>query len=281
MLADYPWEEVKEYLDKLRRRTPAVRELVDFAERVLASQYDSSARPDLARLGARSRAGRNQGGSPLAAPAEFVVDPEAAVALFHRLVTLLRERGPEGEEAAAALGAAFRHGDPGTGQLLQGAVAGTVDLDQVAAAHRLAPELLDFLVRESVRPSLEACARELGTFVEEAAWLRPLCPLCGSEPRYGEVRAVETTAHRFLICGFCGWRWRYHRTGCVFCGQAEAKGVEYLFAEEDPRCKLECCAKCQRYLKLVDCKEYFDLIPFLEVLATPHLDLLAQERGYR
>lgn len=281
MLAEYPWEEVTEYLGKLRRRTPAVLELVDFAERVLAAQYAFPARPELARLGTGSRAGRNQTGSPLATPTEFVVDPEAAGSLFHRLVALFRERGQEGEEVAAVLSAAYRHGEPDTGQLLRGVVSGAVDLDRVAADHGLAPELLDFLVRESVRPSLECCARELGAFVEEAAWLRPICPVCGSEPRYGEVRAEETTAHRFLTCAFCGWRWRYYRTGCVFCGGTEAKAVEYLFAEEDPRCKLECCAKCQRYLKLVDCKEYFDLIPFLEVLATPHLDLLAQERGYR
>jgi hypothetical protein len=36
---------------------------------------------------------------------------------------------------------------------------------------------------------------------------------------------------------------------------------------------------CHRYLKLVDSKEFLGLIPEVEVLLTPHLDVAAVERG--
>ena len=54
-----------------------------------------------------------------------------------------------------------------------------------------------------------------------------------------------------------------------------------MLIEDDQRVKIEICQQCRRYIKVVDNKEFFGLIPFLEDLTTPHLDLLALERGYR
>ncbi len=104
--------------------------------------------------------------------------------------------------------------------------------------------------------------------------------MCGSAPATSEHRGQETTAHRYLHCGLCGCRWRFRRGECPFCGNRDHQRLTLLYDEADKRCKLEVCHACRRALKLVDNKDFFGLIPWLEDLGSPHLELIAAERGF-
>ena len=144
----------------------------------------------------------------------------------------------------------------------------------------LDPEILQTLAEASVRPSVQAVVQSLGSFVEYDRRLIAVCPVCGSVPEFAELRGQELGASRYLHCGFCGWAWPIRRLGCPFCDNKEHERLQTLIIENHLPCKLEVCEVCHPYLKLVDSKEFLSLIPEVEVLLTPHLDVAAVERGY-
>ncbi len=270
MLRDYSWEEIAEYLQKIRGRAAPLSEILDFHEKVLRRQYQAAAHPDVSGLSQKEREGRNRRGQPVAERREFTVDFASAESLFRALLDLVRERKGEVAEEAAELAALLQSERYRFPSLFEEGLQGEGDVTP----------LLGFLVRESLRPSVEACAAALGRLVEPDHWFQKICPVCGSAPRLAEVTKGEWTAHRTLHCSFCSWRWPYLRVGCPFCSTTDHRVLDILSVEEEQRCRLSLCTLCHRYIKEVDNKEFIGLIPFLEDLATPHLDLLAEERGY-
>lgn len=287
MLKDYPWEEIASYLQALRKRRVPLAELFDFYEKMLFEEYRSEAKPDVSALCGPHLEGKNRRGQPLVERPAFVIDLPSAEALFWRLALVVKARGREVGERVEWIEAAFQNvGEPLCGlpqleRLLQGAAAEEGYGERMAEGPDLDPELLTFLASWSIRPSVEACAKALIPFADLNAWYKRICPLCGSPPKMAELKGEKWTSLRSLLCAFCGMSWPYRRLGCPFCGNQDHQQLDLLYAEEDRRCRIETCGACQRYIKVVDNKEFFGLIPFLEDLATPHLDLLALERGFR
>ena len=111
-------------------------------------------------------------------------------------------------------------------------------------------------------------------------WRKAICPVCGSAPKFAELGGEALAASRYLHCGFCGWAWQVDRIGCPYCDNKNHNRLQTLIIEDYQQCKLEVCQECRRYLKVVDNREFIGLIPEIEDMATPHLDLAAIERGY-
>ena len=280
MLKDSSWEETAAAFEKARQRQPALSELLDFYEKLVKEQHAVTVNPASIPFDERllrSRAGR---GEPLLPRQEFPLDLPATEALFRTLCRLAKERGPEVRAAAEEIESATGWGGLDLQDLLRGTVAEEGYPFAVADQRGLDPELLNTLAEASIRPSLQAVAKTLGSFVENDRWLRSICPVCGSEPKCAELRGQELAAWRYLHCGFCGWAWPVRRLGCPFCENQDHNRLQTLIIENHLTCKLEVCDVCRRYLKLVDSKEFIGLIPEVEVLLTPHLDLAAMDRGY-
>ncbi len=278
-LRDRPWEEIAEYLEEVRRRRPALAEVVDLQGRILRVQHEAArALPDpTVDTAAEALARRNTQGLPVVPRSEFALDLAAAARLFSALLDALSAAGGETRERALAIRRGLESRVLDLTALLQAAVRG----EEGGRFGGLDPGPVRLLAEASIRPYAEALALALGRWVRDDRWNLPTCPVCGSPPRIAELRGAELAASRYLHCGFCGWAWGYRRSGCPFCENVDHRGIELLVVEDDPRCKIETCQRCRRYLKLVDNKEFFGLIPSLEDLTTPHLDLLALERGYR
>ncbi len=276
---DHSWEEIAEYLEGVRRRRPALGEVVDLQWRVLRAQHAAARELPAPVLdgGPERLAERNRLGLPVLPRGEFTIHWPAAAALFDALLASLTESGGEARERALPIQRAVGTGDLDVVALLRGTVRGGAE----GVMGGLDPDRLRFLAGASIRPYAEALARAMGRWVDGERWRRPVCPVCGSPPKVAELRGAELAASRYLHCGFCGWAWAYRRSACPFCGNQDHTGLELLLVEDDPRCKIETCQRCRRYLKLVDNKEFFGLVPFLEDLTTPHLDMLAIERGYQ
>ncbi|MFN3476054.1 MAG: formate dehydrogenase accessory protein FdhE [Candidatus Methylomirabilales bacterium] len=280
MLKDYPWEEIASYLQALRERRTPLAELLDFYEKVLYEVYRSGASPQTSALVGPHLEGRNRKGQTVVERSAFVIDLPKAEALFWRLAEVIKARGGEVGERIGLIEEAVKYGSLALARLLQGAVVEEGYVGGIAEEHNLDPELLAFLVSLSIRPSVEACAKALISFADLNAWYKRVCPLCGSPPKMAELKGEQWTSFRWLYCAFCGMSWPSRRLGCPFCGNQDHQQLNLLYAEEDRRCRIETCGACRRYIKVVDNKEFFGLIPFLEDLATPHLDLLALERGF-
>jgi FdhE protein len=140
-------------------------------------------------------------------------------------------------------------------------------------------DLVDLFLEESLRPALEKVVERYGKNIAKAGWAEGYCPICGKEPKIGEIREEE--GRRFLFCTQCGFEWRFTRIKCPFCGNEEQQTLAYFSIEGEEKYRVDVCNECKRYIKIVDfreSKEEADLD--VEDIATLHLDMLANEEGY-
>ncbi len=141
-------------------------------------------------------------------------------------------------------------------------------------------DLVDLFAEESLRPELEYIAEKYGAAVEKAGWSEGYCPICGKEPKIGEIRAEED-GRRYLFCNQCGFKWHFRRIKCPFCGNDEQHSLAYFAVEGEERHRVDVCNKCRRYIKIVELPKSSEE-PNLDVedIATLHLDMIAYDEGY-
>jgi len=141
-------------------------------------------------------------------------------------------------------------------------------------------DLIDLFTEESLRPELESVAQKYGEIVEKSGWSEGYCPICGKEPKIGEIRNEEE-GKRYLFCHQCGFKWYFHRIKCPFCGNEEQHSLAYFEVEGEERYRVDVCNKCRRYIKTVELPKSSEE-PNLDVedIATLHLDMIACDEGY-
>jgi len=141
-------------------------------------------------------------------------------------------------------------------------------------------DLIDLFAEESLRPELESVAEKYKEIIEKSKWSEGYCPICGKEPKIGEIRKDED-GKRYLFCHQCGCKWNFSRIKCPFCGNDEQHSLAYFEVEGDERYRVDVCNKCRRYIKTVEfpkSSEEPDLD--IEDIATLHLDMIAFDEGY-
>ncbi|MBN2466902.1 MAG: formate dehydrogenase accessory protein FdhE [Deltaproteobacteria bacterium] len=140
--------------------------------------------------------------------------------------------------------------------------------------------LLTFILNETVNPLIELYASFLRDMVREGMWTRGYCPICGGKPFVGVLRGDE--GKRWLLCSVCSSEWPFMRMECPYCGNNDQKKLSYFMAEEEEGFRVEVCDACKSYIKTIDeRKAGIEIIPYLENIATLHLDMAARNRGYR
>lgn len=156
------------------------------------------------------------------------------------------------------------------------------DAQALAANHESEEniDLIDLFTEESLRPELESIAQKYGELVEKYGWSEGYCPICGKEPKIGEIREEED-GKRYLFCHQCGFKWHFHRIKCPFCGNDEQHSLAYFEVEGEERYRVDVCNKCRRYIKTVELPKSSEE-PNLDVedIATLHLDMIAYDEGY-
>lgn len=175
------------------------------------------------------------------------------------------------------------------------------------AEHATTPQTVEDIARrlELSAPALHMCATEtllallgherslLEDRVNQDIWRRSYCPVCGGGPDVGILKEgkedseflIAKAGQLWLHCGQCGAMWRHPRMRCVGCGCEDPERQELLLAEEDQRSEAErahLCKDCQTYTLSVNLVDRLDRVN-LEMLPMGllHLDVLAQERGYK
>lgn len=140
-------------------------------------------------------------------------------------------------------------------------------------------DLVDLFLEESLRPALEKVVEKYGKSIAKGGWAEGYCPICGKEPKIGEIREEE--GRRFLFCTQCGFEWRFMRIKCPFCGNEEQQTLAYFSIEGEEKYRVDVCNECKRYIKTVDFRETKEEANLdVEDIATLHLDMLANEEGY-
>jgi FdhE protein len=123
------------------------------------------------------------------------------------------------------------------------------------------------------------CAKQLGHYLSsDPAWSKGYCPICGSLPA---LAVLDHDGRRSLHCGFCWHVWPTRRIFCPFCDNTEANSLPYLYSEQEKELRADTCEHCKKYIKTVDMRAADrTLYAPLEHVASLHVDINAQERGY-
>ncbi|WP_129199969.1 formate dehydrogenase accessory protein FdhE [Ammoniphilus sp. CFH 90114] len=145
--------------------------------------------------------------------------------------------------------------------------------------YELEADMLALLVQYSLLPTLNRVNKEWTKDFSLDGWHQGYCPVCGSHPILAEYR--ESEKFRFLRCGSCACDWVFPRVGCPQCHNQDYHTLDYLYLEGETKHRVDVCEKCQCYVKGVNAlsaQEYPLLL--IEDLATLHLDMMAQEKGF-
>lgn len=142
------------------------------------------------------------------------------------------------------------------------------------------PELIHLLLHVSLAPFYWKAAGSLARQADLDQVPRGTCPVCGDLPIMGFIRSEDGL--RVLECSRCGTRWGFPRMMCPFCLTTDQKSLSYIYSEEDPGHRVYLCDNCRKYIKVTQGYSGKDeeLVLPLEDLATAHLDLAAEEKGY-
>jgi FdhE protein len=106
-----------------------------------------------------------------------------------------------------------------------------------------------------------------------------VCPVCGSYPATGIVRANGSEQGlRYLCCSLCASQWHMVRIKCSNCEATH--GISYYSLEgSNGAVKAESCADCNSYLKLLYLAKDSGMEAMADDLATLALDMLMDEAG--
>ena len=267
---------LRERARQLKEKWPGYGPLLDF--HVAVREAQTASRPRI-RV-ARAKAGKGSGGGqdfPRIGEAGFSIDIKSAVSLFATLCRLGKAANPHFATQAERIERAVTDGVLDLKALLAG---GGRDgkADQAAIERRLDARVLSFLVLNSARPSVEVDRDRLLAGFEPESWRKASCPVCGSRPALSILKGDPVL--RYSLCSCCGCQWLVDRLSCSICGNRNPDSLQYFYGEGEMACRIDLCDSCHHYIKTIDCRNLEESDPFLEDLATLHLDVVATEKGY-
>ncbi len=275
--------QIKQAAAALKKLRPAYGELLDFYEKIFVAQEDSKSDIKLQalKISKKMLAVKKKEKFPLIDVSEFKVDASAAIALLQRICRIVEAANKDMADSARIIRKAVASEtlDP------QSLFSGLLKTDD-AYFNKLGQDLgidkktLAFVAYISIKPSVVHCAEQLASYLDsDHPWDKGICPLCGSAPGFS---LFEDEGQRVLFCGFCWHRWTAQRIYCPFCENKDSSTLHYYFSEEEKNYRIDSCDSCKTYLKAIDQRNTDRLIyPPLEFVATLHLDIKAQEMGFK
>jgi FdhE protein len=276
-------QQIKQAVAALKKLRPAYADLLNFYENIFVAQEDAKGQIGIepTEISAETLALKRKEKFSLIGISEFVVDHKAATALLKRLCRITETGNDEMAEAARTIRNAITAGELDA-RVVFAALLNTDDafLEKIEKNMGIDKKTLAFMAYNSIKPSLVHCAEQLASYLDpDDAWDRGFCPVCGSAPGFS---LFEDEGKRILFCGFCWHQWTAQRIYCPFCENKDSKTLHYFFSEKDKDYRIDVCDSCQTYLKAIDQRSTDRIIyPPLEFVASLHLDLKAQEMGFK
>ena len=270
------YAQIGEALKQGGKRYPELADTIDLYCALVEIQEQAHVASRGLTLSAAEARARLDRGDPLMAPDELEVDPTALADLCFRITTAIGERYPDRVNALTRIRAWLDSRQREAGALaadyLRNGHLPAVDQD-------IDPGLLAFVFSTGLRPFLRARAEDLTHFVDDSAWYRQYCPICGGEP---DIAALERdSGRRRLLCSRCDNEWTFRRLGCPFCANEDGEQLAY-YCTDDNIYRLTVCEQCRRYLKTVDLREAAgERYLAAERILTLGMDFAAKEAGYR
>jgi FdhE protein len=276
-------QQIKQAVAALKRLRPAFADLLNFYENIFLAQENSKSQINIEpiRFSAETLTLKCQENFSLIGISEFVVDQKAATALFKQLCQIIKTGNDDMAEAARGIQNAMAAEELDSHNVFA-ALLNTDDayFEHIEKAMGIEKKALAFIAYSSIKPSLVHCAEQLAAYLDsEHPWDKGFCPVCGSAPGFS---LFEDEGNRILFCGFCWHQWVTQRIYCPFCENKDSKTLHYFFSEKEKNYRIDVCDSCQTYLKALDQRNTDRIVyPPLEFVASLHLDIKAQEMGFK
>jgi FdhE protein len=266
------YEQVGQRLREEATKRPELASTIDLYCALLEAQararIESGVAPDVGEATTR-----RQQGLPLLPPETVSADGPALAEVCDQIASIVAERHPEQADSVAAVRAWLtrereRLGTLAVEYLREGRIGEGEEAD-----------LLAFIFNTALRPFLRARASPLVPLVDDGAWYRGYCPVCGGEPDLATLDGQS--GRRRLFCPRCDTEWTFRRVGCPFCDNNDPRLLGY-YPTDDAAYRLNVCEVCHRYIKTIDLREASgDRMLEVERVLTVGMDLAAHEAGYR
>lgn len=275
-------EDIKKAVAAVKKLMPAYAEMVEVYELIFTAQEDSKQRINIdpIQISEETLSIKIKENFPLINAAEFSIDLEAAKNLFVVICeTVRKSSAPLAASARKLLDA--MDSDMDLLRLFTGVLSGDDEhIENTATALNVEKNVLAFIAYSSIKPSVTLCAEQLCTYLDkDNPWQKGYCPICGSPP---VLSMLEGEGERSLICSFCWHKWPVKRVFCPFCDFEENQQLQYFFSEEEKEYRVYTCKNCKKYIKTIDTRKAERIIyPPLEQVVTLHLDMQANEKGFK
>lgn len=152
-------------------------------------------------------------------------------------------------------------------------------IEKIAGEFDIDLSIFKFLIYESIKPSIILNVERISQANEIKNWLKGYCPICGTLP---DISKLDKDGKRFLQCSFCGFIWQSERLKCPFCDNTDNKKLHYFYAEDHEAYRVDLCDNCNQYIKTVDTRKInYESLLTADDIVTIHLDIIAQEKGYK
>ena len=267
-------------LARQREARPELRQVIDLHQAVLTVQAGVSvAEPPAAPAREYVQSALDHG-TPLLSPEALQVDWRDFTAVYNDICDVISEHRPELADELASL-----QGSPESEvRSPKSKTNPESDLELRTSdffdwtQEKPRSSLRAFVVSSALRPFLWAQAAVLAPLIDDQQWYRSRCPVCGGEP---DLAALADEGQRRLLCSRCDTEWLYQRIGCPFCDNADHRKLTY-YMSDDEEYRLYVCGVCRRYLKTIDQRDRWQVLPLpVERILTVGMDLAAAEAGYR
>lgn len=260
-----------EALARQRDAHPQLHALVDLHRAVLAAQTGVSVAEPPAIPGTEQVQAALEQGTPLLSPEAVQVDWDDFIAIYRDICDVIAEHRPDLNDELTTLKAVAGNGHQESRSLIEN------HLKMNSAASDEGEQVGAFVASSALRPFLWVHAAVLAPLIDDRRWYRSQCPVCGGEP---DMAALVDEGQRRLLCSRCDTEWLYRRIGCPYCSNTDHRKLAYYTGDNEAY-RLYVCEVCQRYLKTVDQRERWQVLPLpVERILTVGMDAAAAEAGY-
>ena len=284
-------EKVQRAIDANKKKHPNYGQILDLFGKIVIkqSEFSSKTKVEPVVIAKDVAQAKLKQGKPVLSKGDFQVDVSSASELFGELCNILRSENRELSDEIAKIESSLEKGDLTLKKIFQDVLMDRREILRLAEDLSLDKEIMLTLATASLTPSLAAAASYVRDLLDDASWSGHCCPVCGSSQAISELRkpkqddnATTEGAERILHCSLCGSEWRTTRLGCTFCGNTDAESLRYLYIEGEDGYRIDVCEKCKKYIKTVDSSAIsHEVVPAVEDMATLHLDIIAEEEGYK
>jgi len=273
-------DRLRERIQQIKKKRPGYGKILDFYQSVKEAQEQANASLKIASIQLKEEWKKllSQEGFSLIQKEDFPLDIESSVQLFETLCQFGRKTNPHMAAQIKKIKEAIHDKRIDLKKLLTGG-SREQRIEERVKELGLDKDVFLFLIQTSIRPSVEAGVEQLRRELDPETWLKGYCPLCGSLPTLSLLK--EEAGKRYLLCSYCGYQWRMDRISCPFCKNKDQESLHYFFGEGEETHRIDLCDKCHQYIKTIDTRDLQESDPVLEDLATPHLDILASQKGYK